>query len=106
MRLFAGILMFTSTQWVFDASVRVDPSMPITIEMCRQRDGRQLYAIRQVGACFNREGEWEYEPIPSERDDGFIARCRFETWDDAAKLVERYFKAAPWGRIEQNRPRR
>lgn len=35
--------------------------------------------------CFvlNRDGEWEYEPIPSSRDDAFKARTRFgheEAW--------------------------
>ena len=97
--------MFTSVKWEFDASVRIDPLMPITIETCRQRDGRVLYAIRQCGACFNREEEWEHEPIPSSRDDQFIKRCRFPTWEAAAKMCEKHFKSAPWGQVVQNRPR-
>lgn len=25
-----------------------------------------------------RRGEWEYEPLPSSRDDAFLARCRYD----------------------------
>ena len=29
------------------------------------------------GMCMNRDREFEYEPLPSNRDDTFFARCRF-----------------------------
>ena len=31
----------------------------------------------------NKDGEWEYEPQPSSRDDEFFARCRWESFDEA-----------------------
>ena len=33
--------------------------------------------------CLNKEGEWEYEPMPSSRDDDFYARCRWDTVEEA-----------------------
>lgn len=40
---------------------------------------------------FTRDGEWEWEPQPSSRDDAFFARCRFATADEglACWLVKR-----------------
>lgn len=56
---------------------------PIYVEECQQRDNSVLYAIRQRGFCLNKQGDWEYEPIPSSRDDAFIARCRWADLEDA-----------------------
>jgi len=92
-------MSFSSTQWVFDPSVRADPIHPIVIDTCRQRDGTILYAIRQTGAVFTAAGEWEYEPIPSSRDDAFIARARYDTWEAAAKMIIKHFTRCPTGRI-------
>jgi hypothetical protein len=44
-----------------------------------------------------RDGEWEYEPIPSSRDDDFLARCRYSL-DDALLIGARL--AAPTPREE------
>ena len=47
------------------------------------------YAIRLGGSRMNRDGEWEYEPMPSHRTDEFLARCTFDSLKDA---VEAYHK--------------
>ena len=47
------------------------------------------WAVRQRGWCLNTELEWEYEPLPSSREDDFLARCRF-TQADAIALARRY----------------
>lgn len=39
----------------------------------------EKWAVRRMSACLNRDGEWEYEPMPSSRDDEFYARCRFDS---------------------------
>lgn len=49
----------------------------VTAERRRQRDGSSLWAVKRLSECLNSGSEWEYEPIPSSRDDAFIARCRF-----------------------------
>lgn len=41
------------------------------------------WAVRKTGSCLAKDGEWEYEPIPSSRDDEFYKRCRFDSLEDA-----------------------
>lgn len=56
----------------------------------RQRDGSSLWAVKRLSACLNTDGQWEIEPIPSSRDDAFIARCRYRSLDEA---VSAYMKS-------------
>lgn len=49
----------------------------IRVERVRQSDGSPLWAVRLDGECLNTSGEWEFEPMPSGRDGGFLTRCRF-----------------------------
>jgi uncharacterized protein YycO len=63
-----------------------DPRMGIhevEVQRRRQRDGRSLYVVKSLSDVLNKSGEWEYESIPSDRDDEFIARTRFATMDEA-----------------------
>lgn len=53
-----------------------------------QRDGTILYAVTWRCWVASRDREWEHEPIPSSRDDDFIARCRFDNWPDAAYVAQ------------------
>lgn len=38
---------------------------------------------RQGGECLNKQGGFEYEPHPSNRDPMFLARCRWDDFDQA-----------------------
>ena len=88
-----GSLGFQPVSWVWNRSEGTNDYLsPICIDRCRQIDGSVKYAVRQSGACLNRFGEWEYEPIPSSRDDEFFNRCRFERWEDAAVCIETHCK--------------
>lgn len=49
----------------------------------RYGKGPVLWAVTNRSACLNRSGEWEVEVQPSSRDDAFIARCRWESMDEA-----------------------
>jgi hypothetical protein len=49
-------------------------------------DGRK-WAITQRGNCFAKDGTWEYEPVPSSRDDDFRKRCRWDTAEEAAEFL-------------------
>ncbi len=52
----------------------------ICVERVKQRAGSDKWAVRRLGGeVLNKQGEWEYEPMPSSRDDAFIERCRFDT---------------------------
>lgn len=54
-----------------------------------QRDLSCLYAVVMRSYTANRDGEWEHEPIPSSRDDDYMARCRFADWEEAALLAQK-----------------
>lgn len=51
----------------------------VRIEEALQREGPPLWAVRRLGNCLNKDGEFEYEPSPSSRDDNFYSRCRWPT---------------------------
>lgn len=53
------------------------------IERAAQLDGRVLWAVRWMENCLDQEGSWEWEPSPSSRDEAFLARCRFESPEQA-----------------------
>lgn len=55
----------------------------ICVERTHEVDN--TWAIRRNGEVYTRDGEWEYEPIPSSRDDDFLVRARWS--EDEAKAV-------------------
>lgn len=59
----------------------------VYLERRRQRDDTSLFAVTWMGRCLAKDGTWEYEPTPSERDDAFTERCRFTTLEAAEKLA-------------------
>jgi len=64
----------------------------VFIECTDQREHDPVdwkWAVRKLGACLNHDGEWEYEPMPSSRDDAFLHRCRFTlaAAEDAVRKV-------------------
>lgn len=61
----------------------------VHIDEAMQRDGSRLFAVRRGAWTANRDGEWEYEPIPSSRDDDYLLRCRFADWETAFLLAQR-----------------
>ncbi|BCY18672.1 hypothetical protein hrd7_25210 [Leptolinea sp. HRD-7] len=50
-----------------------------------QRDGTVLWKIVDPPFVLNTSGQWEYEPMPSSRDDAFLKRCRFASIEAAVK---------------------
>ncbi len=59
----------------------------ITVEW--RGDGR--WAVMHMGYCLGTDGDWEYESIPSERRDEWLATHRFDL-DTALRLAK---EAAP-----------
>jgi len=55
----------------------------VRLERVPQENGIDKWAIRETGCCLAKDGEWEIEPMPSNRDDAFLERCRWDTAIDA-----------------------
>jgi len=51
--------------------------------------GIEHWAIIKDSWCFTKNGKWEWEPSPSQRDDDFINRCRYDSVEEA---LETYLK--------------
>lgn len=49
-----------------------------------------VFAVRRSGGeCLNRQGGFEVEPSPSNRDQAFLERCRWSDFGEAAKALEK-----------------
>lgn len=63
------------------------PAIPVVYEVgqCRvEARGQGWWVVTNGGAVLNKDGQWEYEPLPSSRTDEFLARTRF-TLSEAVK---------------------
>lgn len=58
----------------------------ISIEFRGRYGERTSWAIVRGRSTLNTDGSWEYEPMPSNRDDAYIARTRFTLEDAYARL--------------------
>jgi hypothetical protein len=86
------------TRWVLaeaDLSQRDGRAIPaIDLMLSPFYDGPR-FAVRDAPFCLTIHGEWEYEPLPSSRDDAFYARCRFATLDAAVKALRDTLVGSP-----------
>jgi len=55
----------------------------IKIQRAGQINGPDLWKVAYFGDVLNKKGQWEWEPMPSGRDDEFLARCRFASAQEA-----------------------
>lgn len=46
--------------------------------VCVSYRGNERYAVKHYSHCLSRSGTWDYEALPSEREDGWLAEHRFE----------------------------
>ena len=73
-------------------AVQVDPlgpGMSVYIERRPQREGPDLWAVKRGSCVLSKDGEWEWEPIPSSRTDEFLTRCRFASPAEAFSALTR-----------------
>ena len=66
----------------------------IIVEACWQVDDSILWACRNRGMVLSKDGEWEYEPMPSSRTEAFLKRCRFKTLKAALKAGKKVAESA------------
>lgn len=78
-----------STQYQFKVDFDSHNISPVTFDRMRSPfyEGEK-WAVRRNSSCLAKDGEWEYELIPSSRDDEFYARCRFDSLAEALAVVE------------------
>lgn len=77
----------------------------IFITRAPQVDGSVRWKVNasQYGdVILNQLAKWEYEPLPSNRDEDFYRRCRFATVEDAVFAFERWRARVPGGCPGQN----
>lgn len=63
----------------FTAEVYRYCSTEITVET----RGAGRWVVSNGSSVWNRDGQWEYEPLPSSRDDEFLRRTRYANLEDA-----------------------
>lgn len=66
----------------------------LTVEE-RGEPGEDKWAVKNTFYVLNKDGEWEREPSPSNRDDAFFARCRF-TEEEALRLAKVAVNTLVW----------
>lgn len=60
---------------------------PVRIQRARQMEGPDKWKVERDGSVLNKSGDWEYEPLPSSRSDEFLARCRYDTAQEAIRAA-------------------
>lgn len=50
--------------------------------------GHGKWAVMMGGNCLGRNGEWNYEPMPSGRDEDWLEMYRFDDFDAAFSAAE------------------
>jgi len=70
--------------------LRYDAGGGVTIDAVKRRDQPALWAVRWQGDCLSCDGEWEWEPSPSNREDEWLARFRYATAADALDALRKW----------------
>lgn len=68
----------TVNQYLLDTT----PSGQIVLQRMPQKDGSSKWSVQDGNDVLNKQGEWEWQPSPSGRDDAFLERCRFATAEE------------------------
>lgn len=58
------------------------------IELVKSNSPNCLYAVRLYGNCLSIDGEWSFEPSPSNRTDEYLRRHRFDSLAAAEKALD------------------
>lgn len=68
---------------------------PVRVEKRIDREGIARWAVRRAGNVLGLDGEWEYEPISSGRDDDSITKYRFSTREAATAAAKNNMRRNP-----------
>lgn len=80
----SDVTNLTINEYQIEGGYGPNDRVSITLQRQPQRQGADKWAIYEGKSyALSREGYWEYEPMPSSRDDDYLARCRFDTPQEA-----------------------
>jgi hypothetical protein len=82
-------------EWVPEGQDYKKCLLPVTINRVPWCDGPDRYAVKNGNFCINKDGDSEYEPMGSQRDDEFFARCRYNTFEEAETAYIKWCKNNP-----------
>lgn len=75
------------------------------VEMRPRPDEPATWAIMEEGRfCLNHNGDWEYEPLASNRSDEFLERCRWPTAREAIEFAMDFVRKYPNGQKPDEPP--
>lgn len=72
-----------------------------TWSICVEATGHGRWAVRWHGRCLTKLGDWVWEPMPSGRDEDFLARTR---WNDHDEAIAAAIAAEPHLVVNDLRP--
>ncbi|HEY9476364.1 MAG TPA: hypothetical protein VIS06_21250 [Mycobacteriales bacterium] len=75
-----------ATRFEFSDLPEDDFNRPVWTVAAEHRGGDR-WAVIRLGHCLGADGDWDYESIPSEREDEWLAAHRFDR-DTALRLAE------------------
>ncbi len=78
----------------FVSEYRFTEDRDIRVTMRMSQDGTHRWAVFNGSSCLNTLGEWEYEPMPSSREEEYLERTRY-TKDEALRLAQNWIKENP-----------
>lgn len=78
-------------------AVRWEADVPtlgaVAIQQYLQRNDSIKYAVEYCGSrVLNKNLEWELQPGPSYRDEKFLDRCRYNSYEEAQDMLDKYLK--------------
>jgi hypothetical protein len=79
-----------------------DREAPVFVRLNSPFYNGEKWAVRCLGFCLTKTAGWEYELIPSSRDDAFYARCRFDTLEQAVETWNRANDPAHVSRVSDS----
>ncbi len=74
--------IWTAENWLKIAT-RFFLTERISIARRTYPDDQESWAVVRGDSVLNHELEWEYEPMPSSRDEAFFNRCRYHSKEEA-----------------------
>lgn len=74
----AGYTVSVFPDWMRDSADMLIASESDTWSVSVEWRGRGKWAVYRLGSCLSADGQWDYEPSPSNREDEWLDAHRFD----------------------------